>query len=428
MFLLPSFNFITKYKFLLFLIFILRYPINKNDQNISKLLEQLRQDIEFCPQCFTTNITIKNCNKIFKNIIFDDNNFFESLNNLFGVKSIRYGNWKIPKSPNTNQKIVIKYLGNQEKFNYILGGISTNDTKKIQINYDENIILKKLENLFFNKNRIDGLQFCPKNHIENFIDLFTSTDNNETNEISIESKLNIWINLIVNSQILLLPKLKSFEFSIPQIYGICGFTIIQTYEGKSLIEIYKNFSFNLKLQITKQLFESIFKFTNGYLGYRLYLTDLNLDNIVYNIETKKISFIDLDNIIIVDSLYLNRTRKINNKIKEEYYNNNEISYSNWFNIHKHEIINCNGCFAYVPTDICSYHKSDINLYAICQLLREDLYGNQKNGFLYPIPENFLKKYPNFMNLLNECVECKGKCKNRFESATYLLKLLKEIVK
>lgn len=69
----------------------------------------------------------------------------------------------------------------------------------------------------------------------------------------------------------------------------------------------------------------------------------------------QISFIDLDNVLIVDSTA---------------YDNYTASDrpSTWNSIHRQEKIACDGvCFAYVPKDLCSHHLSDMNLFAVCQV-------------------------------------------------------------
>lgn len=81
-------------------------------------------------------------------------------------------------------------------------------------------------------------------------------------------------------------------------------------------------------------------------NFRIYLTDATPDNIVVDATTFAVTFVDLDNAFVVDSTTLT---------------NNETT-------HRHEKIDCTGmCFAYVPDELCSYHLSDINLFAICQV-------------------------------------------------------------
>lgn len=79
------------------------------------------------------------------------------------------------------------------------------------------------------------------------------------------------------------------------------------------------------------------------------------DNIVVDEQTFNVSFIDLDNIVIVDS-------------KQQHHS----ATSMWHKIHVHEKIECNGCFAYVPSDLCAHHLSDLNVYAVCQVIIKNI--------------------------------------------------------
>lgn len=83
------------------------------------------------------------------------------------------------------------------------------------------------------------------------------------------------------------------------------------------------------------------------LKNRIYLTDATPDNIVVDATTFDVTFVDLDNVFLVDAESLTNDRTT----------------------HRHEKIDCDGmCFAYVPEELCSYHLSDINLFAICQVV------------------------------------------------------------
>ena len=91
--------------------------------------------------------------------------------------------------------------------------------------------------------------------------------------------------------------------------------------------------------------------------FRIYLTDATPDNIVVNKETFQIAFIDLDNVILVDSdAYTNAMASVSVPIE-------------WQTVHKHSQIDCDGCFAYVPEELASHHLSDINIFTICQVSR-----------------------------------------------------------
>ncbi|XP_058128636.1 uncharacterized protein LOC131271246 [Anopheles coustani] len=114
-----------------------------------------------------------------------------------------------------------------------------------------------------------------------------------------------------------------------------------------------------------------------------------------------VSFVDLDNLIMVDSLADGITHD--------------------YNYHVHTKIDCVGCFAYVQADICRYRNSDLNLFAICQLLLEDTNGNSLKGLLngsrskLPDDPTLSEDDPaaSLHNLLHECVYCRPPaCRNR----------------
>lgn len=89
---------------------------------------------------------------------------------------------------------------------------------------------------------------------------------------------------------------------------------------------------------------------------RIYFTDATPDNIVVDEGTSEITFVDLDDVFVVDS----------------------TTFVDRETIHRHEKIDCDGmCFAYVPEELCSYHLSDINLFAICQVVSPFYYFVKK---------------------------------------------------
>lgn len=51
-------------------------------------------------------------------------------------------------------------------------------------------------------------------------------------------------------------------------------------------------------------------------------------------------------------------------------------------IHRHEQIDCDNCFAYVPDEICAHQLSDINIFAVCQVseFTQILLFKKKNGY------------------------------------------------
>lgn len=94
--------------------------------------------------------------------------------------------------------------------------------------------------------------------------------------------------------------------------------------------------------------------------YRIYLTDATPDNIVVDSTTLRISFVDLDGIIVVDS------------IKNPFSNVTEtVAAAEWNKIDRYEIIECLQCFAYEPETLHKHHISDINVFAICQVINSN---------------------------------------------------------
>lgn len=96
---------------------------------------------------------------------------------------------------------------------------------------------------------------------------------------------------------------------------------------------------------------------------RIYLTDLTGDNVAVDERTLNVAFVDLDHVVIVDS----NARPVSTK---------------WDTTHAHDKIECNGCFAYVPADLCAHHLSDLNVFAVCQVkLSKLIHSNCSRSFL-----------------------------------------------
>lgn len=85
---------------------------------------------------------------------------------------------------------------------------------------------------------------------------------------------------------------------------------------------------------------------NAESSFSIYLTDATPDNIVVDRETLQVAFVDLDSLQLVDSSAFPVESKI----------------------HRHEKIDCDRCFAYVPDELCSHRLSDINLFSVCQVI------------------------------------------------------------
>lgn len=161
---------------------------------------------------------------------------------------------------------------------------------------------------------------------------------------------------------------------------------------------YIDANIDVRLRISQLLLKGILDITMGFNDFRIYLTDLTFDNVVVNENLTKVSFIDLDNVIIID------TRNVEKKT------------------HIHQKIDCDGCFVYSPKEICEHEKSDLNIFAACQLLNEDLFGDISKGFLHSLPEDFLVIREKLSNCVN-CIDC-----DRFQSASELINLFEQFIK
>lgn len=340
--------------------------------------KHFERDLKYCHKCFETQI--KHCLNFFKELKTDERFSFRHFLAFFPERSCKRNN-QLVKLKNSQEKIITKKFFNQiegSEFEYKIEPI-------------KQTFLKQQENL-------QGMQYVPSKTIDKFIQNLQKFHLNLT-------EITIWHYLLNNLQPLIFPVLYERDFPIPKTYAVCGFSFYQEYAGDDLYNYFKS-DFLTKLKISKQLLEAAIQFSNGFDNYRLYITDLTADNIVYNRIKKKLYFIDLDTIYIVDS--------------------RETKYKSL--IHKHRYIECSGCFAYSADDIASYNISDINIYSSCQFLREDLYKDQSKGFLHPIPSEVISTYPKLLQLLNKCVDCPDNlCWERFTVAEELITLFEKIL-
>lgn len=93
------------------------------------------------------------------------------------------------------------------------------------------------------------------------------------------------------------------------------------------------------------------------------------------------------------------------------------------------MIECDGCFAFIPDEICNHHLSDINIFSVCQLLLEDLHENEERGLLHSAPTEILSEFPDLSEYLSECMHCDSTlgCRNRLKSGKHLLKVFNDIL-
>ncbi|XP_037812126.1 uncharacterized protein LOC119603914 [Lucilia sericata] len=367
-------------RFIFLLIIVLNTLDTKDHTTRPQTLHRkhFEQDLKYCQKCFEHQI--ENCLNFFHKIEADNEFSIRQLINLLPERSCKRNN-QLVQLKNSHEKLITKYLFKAQNL----------ETSELKI--------KELKQEFLEQhNALQGMQFAPLKSFENFIKALQQVHLNLT-------EITIWHYLINNIQPLLMPLLEQQNFPVPKTYKVCGFTLYQQYAGQDLYH-YFQMEFPLKLEISKQLLQAALKFSYGFKNYRFYITDLTADNMVYDTIKNKLYFIDLDTLFIVDSS------------KAKYKSS----------IHKHEYIECPGCFAYSADDIASYNISDINVYSACQFLREDLFRDHTKGFLYPIPPEVNEAYPKLWQLLNKCVDCPGSvCWERFTVAKDLMAVIEQIL-
>ncbi|XP_062560553.1 uncharacterized protein LOC134224916 [Armigeres subalbatus] len=376
----------------IFLSVITKYEPAEKKSSLQLLTQQCRYDTEvLCPGCFSASI---NCDFFENFLTLDGNELLEGIMHCINQHGVRYGTLNDNK-----QRVVIRNLNKDGAVralsDEICDEIGTSGTEECRLKNEEPY-LRALRRRVLDENLVEGAVICPSDE-EVLRRLLLEIDGHELSKMLL---------LKVNVQPLLLKMLHERGFPVPKLVFQGGFTVVETYEGQSLVNFYDN-SLNVRLMIANELIKASLKFTNGYNGFRFYLTDMSLDNIVVRILSSKevkLSFVDLNNVIILDS----HNRRLNP------------------HAHTHSRIDCDGCFAYVQNDICSYEKSDINLYAVCQLLLEDLNGDSSRGFLHNLDDN-----PNLVtiqSLLQNCVYCSPPhCENRQAILQRIQTIIRDVV-
>ncbi|KAI9585168.1 hypothetical protein GQX74_001015 [Glossina fuscipes] len=315
---------------------------------VNNYYQYIGEDLELCKDCFRSQL--KGCEKFYENIIGQDLSLQSIMDVLPKMPSKRNIRWLTMQN---TERVVCKYLGYRNQRKHL-----------------HHATVQKLRDELLHSQ--SAWQYCPIEDIESFLLQLRAY-------LSLKLE-TLWLYALTNIDLLLKPVLYDLNFPVPRTWH--------------------------KLEIAKQLLEASLQFSNGFSNYRLYITDLTADNIVYNVAKSKLYLIDLDTILIVDSS------------KAEYNNS----------VHRYEYEICEGCFSYEPLDICNYNISDVNIFLACQFLTEDLYQRKTGGFLYPIPQSVQERYPNLEKLLNQCVQCsQSNCHNRFDSAKNTINLIKEIL-
>lgn len=377
----------------LFLWIVMKYQPEERASSLKSLVQQCQYDTTIlCPGCFPRPV---NCS-FFENLkSIDSNELFEELLTHFNQHGVRYGTLS-----GSEQRVVIKNLNKEHGVEELISSIC-NDLK-IYRNCrlrNKEPYLKVLRQRVLNDNQLEGAILCPLMDEEALKRFLFEIDENDLNKILL---------MRINAQPLLLKLLQERNFPVPKLIFQGGFTLVESYEGEALAKYYDR-PLNVRLLIANELIKASLNFTAGVDNFRFYLTDINPDNIVVRMSSEeeiKVTFVDLNNVIILDS-HSKRLKPSKQK-------------------HVHSRIDCDGCFAYIQEDICVHQISDINLFAVCQLLLENLNGDSKRGFLHSLGTD--SKQEAFRKLLHQCVYCQPPyCEDRQEVLQRIMEIIHDVL-
>ncbi|XP_037946240.1 uncharacterized protein LOC119678471 [Teleopsis dalmanni] len=374
---------IFNFKYIFLIILSVSYVIKQDSTYFQKTF---KKDLEYCEICFQTQT--EQCSAFLNTTLPTDSlilrSFYILTNWIRPDKVIRHLRLK-----STEIEIVGKYFSNRKRLNQIKSDLISTDA---------------LRHYLINDESIGRFHLCPQFGLNRFINYFLQIPNQYVEDNTSNRERTILIYMLIHVQPLILPLLHAKGFPVPNIYATCGFSIFQSNAGQSMTA-YRKSPFDLKLKIAKQILEAAIMFSYGFANFRIYITDMSEDNIFYDATVNKIYFVDLDTIFVIDSESIGHD-----------------------GVHRHDLIECHNCFAYSPDDLCSHKLSDMNLFAACQLLRDNTH-NSFGGFLKPYPENHSTLFPKLAALLDICVECPvQKCHNRFAVTLQIIDILEEYSK
>lgn len=351
-------TFLVSYKLFITLLIVLRYD--------NFLITDHDYWILLCQRDSQVLESRLRCKEFFSKYIFKEKSFSSTFNALFADRNIQF-------AYNGSQQVVVKRLATPQKIQQLSLSLGQDAVQNLKL-------------LYYDENRADGSLLC--DGVARF-----------QNAAKVRSEEHFWLYMNLNVQPLILEAFKSSGLPIPDHSGTIGFTSVAKYEGSSATYFVKS-SFKTRLRIARILLDGVLQMTDGSRDFRLYLTDLTTDNIAINKNFTRIVFIDLDNVILVNT-------------KATYFKTKEP--------HRHQKITCKGCFAFSPKDVCSHRLSDLNIFSACQLLNEDLYEDVGKGFLHSMPEH-LKE---IREKLTDCVNCEG-C-DRFKIVFELMDLFDSVL-
>ncbi|XP_050070111.1 uncharacterized protein LOC126558188 [Anopheles maculipalpis] len=390
----------TLYYVLLFIVIVLqRFP--KDNISTSRPLKSVcdHDSHVLCPECFPSP---PKCDEFEQLFMLHEGSLFNQINAVLNAHTTRIGAFR-----GSEYLAVLKHLNRDKTMKKLLEQFcdSYPQPRKGKCTWTRHGSTEEathfIQQSILDATRIEGCIFCATSSsgqtLQRFLALFKPTDSALWNLLAVRTN--------VEPLLLKLFATHGTSLYVPKLLATVGFSIVESYEGQTLEHYYEH-PLAIRMMIASKLIKAAFAFTEGIHGFRFYLTDINPDNVVVKVENDSrnvlVSIVDLDNVIILDSLA------------------NTFSTDDGEN-HVHGKIECNGCFAYVQEDVCRYRNSDLNLFATCQLLLENLNGNYAAGLLHNDHSKDLDPsmaHPNdapliLHNLLEECVHCQPpNCRNR----------------
>lgn len=183
--------------------------------------------------------------------------------------------------------------------------------------------------------------------------------------------------LAINSEPLLLSAFEQTGW-FPALRGTCGRVIVEDYVGPTLSQL-SHVPWLERADYARQLLEMAQEFS--YSEFRLYLTDVSLDNFAVDAEGK-VKIIDAENIVMVDPSVLNLETTE----------------------HVNEGIGCTDCLSFSYEDLCGHTSADHNFFAVCKgMLSSTSYSRDLPvGLLYSPPSWVTEKYPALQRDIEDC--------------------------
>jgi len=224
---------------------------------------------------------------------------------------------------------------------------------------------------------------------------------------------NFMTTLLFNSEPLIFQAFPEDEgWPFARHLGACGRYVVEEYVGPNLAEWLPSASWKDKVNAALQLLKIAEKLNQGVDGFRLYLTDVSLQNVAINVSTSNLKVIDGENIVVVDL----------EKMKQDYVPGYDVPYQS-DNGGCEEFDTDLDCVSYSTEDLCNRLVNDHNWFVVCRQLYRP---SDDFGLLNGIPKKILDLYPMLLHLQQTCYQPSDN-ENRTSAARKLIEIYSYIV-